>query len=148
MSVAGSAPVNVESSSRVRVTGQSPVSVGSSSNFYVDLRVHSGASGFVNVSFDFSGIMSPIFPPPVPPVNFAGLPDPVMAPTAIKSFTTNGRLAPGTYHYSYAAWKGSQAQATAPSPILVVTLSTDNTVTLTYPTIAGADGYLVYREDL
>lgn len=111
----------------------------------------SGIPGEVNavqIFFELSGIMDPVFPPPTPPVDFAGLVDPTVAPVLTKSDTVNGHLLVGTYRYSYAAWKGTPVQATAPSPTSDITLTIEDTVTLTYPTIAGADGYLVYREGL
>lgn len=180
MSVTGTAPVNVESSSRVRVTGQAPVQVtdsnnlrdrglspvrvsdtnnlrdrgltpvdiGSSSLAYNDLKVYSGENGVIHIPFELSGVMSPTFPAPSSPINFEGLPNPTTAPTATASKTVNGYLLPGKYTYKYAAWKGDKAQATAPSPVVEITLTTENTVTLTYPTIPGADGYLVYRDQV
>ncbi len=100
------------------------------------------------IPVSLSGYVDAIFPPPVPPVDFTGLANPTVAPTLTKSDTADGRLLPGQYSYSYAAWKGTPSQATAPSPSAVITLSAEDTVTLTYPTIPGADGYLVYREEL
>lgn len=102
----------------------------------------------LTVSVELSGHIDAIFPAPTPPVNFAGLPDPTVAPTLVKSDTANGHLPPGTYRYWYAAWRGTTSQVTAPSPSADITLSSEDTVTLTYPTIPGADGYLVYREAL
>lgn len=178
MSVTGTAPVNIESSSRVRVTGQAPVqvsdsnkfivtgqapvqvtdsnnprergltpvSVGSSSLVYANLEPYSSADGSVHIPIEFSGLLDPIFPAPTPPVESVGLPDPTTAPTVIASNTANGRLLPGKYRYSYAAWQGNSSQSTAPSPSVEITLTTQNTVTLNYPETVGADGYQVYRE--
>jgi len=115
---------------------------------YITYYDHIVGSSEVLIPFELSGLMDPLFPPSTPPVDFDGLPDPTVAPTLAKSNTSDGHLATGTYRYSYAAWKGTRAQATAPSPTAEITLSTENTVTLTYPIIDGADGYLVYREDL
>lgn len=112
------------------------------------LTPYNSASSDILIPIVLSGIMSSIFPPPTPPVDFSGLADPTVAPTLTKSDTADGHLLVGTYRYSYAAWKGTPAQATAPSPTADITLTAEDTVTLTYPTIAGADGYLVYREDL
>lgn len=95
-----------------------------------------------------SGYIDAVFPAPTPPVNFDGLPDPTVAPTLTKADTPNGHLPAGTYRYRYAAWKGTPSQATAPSPSADITLSSEDTVTLTYPITPGADGYLVYREEL
>lgn len=153
--VTGTAPVTSESSSDAVVVlltadGSSPVSVFSSSRtvLIVNLETYPGEESEILIPIKLSGIMNPIFPPPTPPVDFAGLSNPTATPTVTKSTTTNGRLTPGAYRYSYAAWKGSQAQVTVPSPYSEVTLTTENTVTLTYPVIAGADGYVVYREEL
>lgn len=112
------------------------------------LTVPFGENNDLQINFELSGIMSPVFPPPTPPVDFAGLIDPIEAPTLAKSNTSGGNLPPGTYRYSYAAWKGSKTQSTAPSPTADITLTTEDTVTIIYPTTDGADGYLVYREDL
>ena len=114
----------------------------------ISLEGYIGEDRSILIPIELTGIIDPIFPPPVPPVNFAGLVDPTVAPTLTKSDTANGHLLPGTYRYSYAAWKGTPAQATAPSPTTNITLTAEDTVTLTYPIIEGADGYLVYREDL
>lgn len=148
MSVTGISPVDVGSSSQVRVTGRAPVEIESSSLLYTNLEAYPGEDNSILIPLQFSGIMDPIFPPPTPPVDFEGLADPTTAPTLTKSTEADGYLAPGTYRYSYSAWKGSQAQSTASSPTAEITLTTENKVTLTYPTITGADGYLVYREDL
>lgn len=148
----GISPVNVSSLDAeyngLRTSGLSPVDVFSLNAIEVDLQPYSGEDIGVQIPFELSGVMDPIFPPPVPPVDFEGLLDPTVAPTASVSTTSDGHLPPGSYRYSYAAWKGSHAQATAPSPTVDVTLTSENTVTLTYPTVDGADGYLVYREDL
>lgn len=150
----GNAPVSVGSSSRaISVSiakGTSPVGAGSSSRAYIshNFTAYPGEAFEIQIPIELSGIMDPIFPPPSPPVNFDGLPDPTVAPTLTKSDSPNGYLPAGTYRYWYAAWKGSPTQATAPSPSADITLSTEDTVTLTYPTIPGADGYLVYREAL
>jgi len=96
-----------------------------------------------------TGILDPILPEPVPPVDFDGLPDPTIAPIVIKSNTALGNLPPGDYRYAYAAWLDSEGQPTAPSPWSeIVTLTIDDTVTLTYPVIPGAKGYIVYREEV
>lgn len=126
----------------------SPVDVFSSttSSIVVLLEAYPGEVSTVHATFSLAGTMSPVFPLPKPPVDFGGLTDPITPPVIVKSSTVKGRLSPGKYRYSYAAWKGSQAQATKPSPILEILLTTENTVTLTYPKIPGADGYLVYRE--
>lgn len=102
----------------------------------------------LDISIGLSGRIDAVLPAPTPPINFAGLPDPTVAPTLTKSDTAMGHLPAGTYRYRYAAWKGTPSQATAPSPSADITLSTDDTVTLTYPTTPGADGYIVYREDI
>ena len=148
----GIAPVSVSasslSSSVSTVSGTAPVDVQTSSLFVVNFSPYTTESSELIISVELSGTMDPLFPPPVPPVNFAGLPDPATAPTVTKSTTSGGLLTPGLYRYSYAAWKGTKAQVTAPSPTLDVNITTENTVHISFPTIAGADGYLVYREDL
>lgn len=148
----GLAPVTIASSDfsilASTVTGTAPVDVKAESLFVADLAGYPGEAMEILIPIELSGIMDPIFPPPTPPVDFAGLVDPLIAPTLTKSDTAGGHLLVGTYRYSYAAWKGSPAQATAPSPWATITLTAEDTVTLTYPTIAGADGYLVYREDM
>ena len=147
-------PVNVDSSNASSLiyitTGVSPVTVGSSSLSYIlaNLEGYAGEPYDILIPVLLTGTIDPIFPPPTPPVDFAGLVDPTVAPTLFKSDTADGHLPAGTYRYSYAAWKGTPAQATAPSPTASITLAVEDTVTLTYPTIEGADGYLVYREDL
>jgi len=150
--VTGTAPATSASSSTARTgsrtTGDSPVNVSASGYILVDLEPLSEEDGAVQILVELTGVMDPEHPAPVPPVDFEGLLDPTVAPVAVASTTSDGHLPAGTYRYSYAAWKGSYAQATAPSPTVDVTLTTENTVTLTYPTIDGADGYLVYREDV
>jgi len=149
-----SSPVNVSSSSSVSttdtvVTGLSPVEVGSVNVVHtnvIDFDVYSGENGLIHIPFEFSGIMSPIFPPPTQPVALEPLPNPDTAPVLAKSNTASGHLLPGKYRYCYAAWRGDKLQATAPSPVAEITLTTENTTTLAYPSIPGADGYHVYRE--
>lgn len=130
------------------ITGDAPVDVKAESLFVAELSGYPGEASEILIKIELSGEIDPLFPAPVPPVDFDGLEDPTVAPTLTKSDTADGHLLVGTYRYSYAAWKGSPAQATAPSPTADITLSAEDTVTLTYPTIVGADGYLVYREDL
>lgn len=151
--ITGDAPVTSASSLNFAiqastVSGMAPVDVKSESLFVAELSGYPGESNEILVPIELSGLIDPLFPPPIPPVDFAGLVDPFVAPTLTKSDTAGGHLLVGTYRYSYAAWKGTPAQATAPSPWATITLVAEDTVTLTYPTIAGADGYLVYREEL
>lgn len=168
--VTGRAPVLVKSRYNVGVvpelTGSAAVAVGSS-DFSIEastvtstapVDIHSESlmiaelfgTDKILIPIELSGNLDPLLPPPVPPVNFAGLPDPMVAPTLVASNTDSGHLQSSrTYRYSYAGWKGTPSQATAPSPTADITLGAgQDTVTLTYPTIEGADGYLVYREDL
>lgn len=148
----GYAPETAESSSSdifaSTTNSTAPMDGFSSSLFIAELSGYPGEPNQISIPFELTGIMDPEFPPPVPPVDFDGLADPTVAPTLTKSDTSGGNLIAGTYRYSYAAWKGSPVQATAPSPTADIILAAEDTVTLTYPTIAGADGYLVYREDL
>lgn len=150
----GTAPVSAQSSSASKLiastSSTAPVSESTSSVSYypVDITPYTGEATNIVIPVLLSGYLDAIFPEPVPPVNFAGLTNPTVAPTVTKSDTADGHLPAGTYRYTYAAWKGTPSQATAPSPSVDITLTTEDTVTLTYPTISGADGYLVYREDL
>lgn len=100
----------------------------------------------MGVPVGLSGLVKALLPPPTPPVDLPKLPDPLVAPTLTKSDTTDGALEPGTYRYSYAGWRGNEAQVTAPSPTADITIGVEDTVTLSYPKIPGAQGYLVYRE--
>jgi len=153
--VFGIAPVNIESSSiimlRTIISGNAPVDVGSSSSSGVlaALSSYDGEPTDILIPISLTGILAPLYPPPVPPVDFDGLPDPTVAPIVTKSDTASGNLSPGDYRYAYAAWLHSEGQATAPSPWSeVITLTTDDTITLTYPVIPGAKGYIVYREEV
>jgi hypothetical protein len=133
-------------------TGLSPINVGSTSSVrsyvFIDLEGLPNENNDILIGIELTGRLDPVLPPPVPPVDFAGISDPTVAPTLTKSDTADGHLLVGTYRYSYAAWKGSEGQATAPSPTADITLVAEDTVTLTFPTIANADGYLVYREEV
>jgi hypothetical protein len=130
-------PINVESSSEI-----SAISGG-------DLSAYTGESSDILIPVALTGRLVPILPPPVPPVDFDGISDPTVAPILTKSDTDSGHLLDGTYQYSYAAWVGSEGQTTGPSPWSEsITLTTDDTITLTYPTIPGADGYIVYRKEI
>ncbi|MGV8972723.1 MAG: discoidin domain-containing protein [Rhodoglobus sp.] len=112
------------------------------------LTPYFGEPSAILIPVELTGMMTPDLPPPVPPVDFAGIADPTVAPTLVASDTAAGNLPAGSYRYAYAAWKGSEGQPSAPSPwSTALVLTTSDTITLTYPTVAGADGYLVYRED-
>lgn len=131
-------------------TGLSPVGISSSGGravfTYTDIESYVGEDSDVLIPIRLTGRLQPYLPEPVPPVDFAGIPDPTVAPICVASDTLNGHLLDGTYRYSYAAWVGYIGQMTAPSPWSEeVSLTTDDTVTLTYPVIVGADGYIVYR---
>jgi hypothetical protein len=102
----------------------------------------------IEVGVYLSGHPQLIWPAPTPPVTQAALPDPTVAPTLSASDTSGGALPDGTYRYSYAAWRGTVAQCTKPSPTADISITVNDTVTLTYPTIPGADGYIVYREKI
>lgn len=114
-----------------------------------DLIPYEGEDSDILIPIVLTGGLDPIFPEPTPPVDFDGLLDPTVAPLVSKSNTGSGNLHPGDYRYAYAAWADSEGQATAPSPWSErITLTTDDTVTLTYSVIIGAKGYIVYREEI
>lgn len=102
----------------------------------------------IDLPVQLTGILSSNSPTPIPPVGLASIPSPTVAPTLVASTEVDGDLAPGTYRYAYAGWRGSQSRITAPSPWAEITITTQNTVTVTYPAIAGVNGYLVYREEV
>ena len=150
----GMAPIAIESSStgllRGITDGVAPVAIGSNGigSALSLLTSYDGEPTDILVPVFLTGVIDPIYPEPVDPVDFDGLLDPLVAPTLSKSDTAGGHLLAATYRYTYAGWKGTTAQATAPSPPTDITLTDEDTVTLTYPTIDGADGYLVYREEI
>jgi len=111
------------------------------SGTFVDLEPYS-----IEQYQDISGRYNALLPPPTIPSTLAALPDPNTAPTLTK--TAGGFLLAGTYRYAYAGWRGDQAQVTAPSPWTVITVANGDKVTMTHPTIPGAEGYLVYREQI
>lgn len=113
------------------------------------MEAYTGEPADLLIPFLFTGLVLPDLPDPVPPVDTDGLPDPTTAPVAVASDTADGHLPDGAYRYAYAAWHGDEGQVTGPSPWSnTVTLTTDDTITLTYPVIDGADGYLVYRDEV
>jgi len=113
------------------------------------LEGYTGEPSDILISILLTGRIDPAQPTPTPPVDFPGIPNPIVAPICVASDTADGHLAAGTYRYAYAAWVGDIGQATAPSPLSEpVTLTTEDTVTMTYPVILGADGYIVYRREM
>lgn len=147
------APIGVGASAKSRHLrfNLSPISIEASgvSKQPGSLSAYTGEPHDILMSVLLTGRITADFPAPVPPVDFGGIPDPTVAPICVASDTTEGHLLSGTYRYAYAAWVGDIGQSTAPSPWSEpVTLGSEDTVTLTYPTIDGADGYTVYRREM
>jgi hypothetical protein len=149
----GISPIDIGSSSHITenylyTSGMSPIEIQTTSVAFLgaDLVSYIGEETDLLVPILLTGRLEPEFPPPVPPIDFEGIADPLVAPTCVASNTADGHLLDGTYRYSYAGWAGDIGQTTAPSPWSEeVVLTVNDTVTLTYPAIEGADGYLVYR---
>lgn len=104
--------------------------------------------GGIEQAVEVMGTLSAFHPAPVAPGYIAPLVNPTVAPTLVSSNTGGGALVAGTYRYAYAGWRGRQAQVTAPSPYATIVLTSDDTVTATFPLITDAEGYLLYREKI
>jgi len=147
------APIKVDASAKTRHLkfNLAPITIEASgvSRQGGSLSAYTGEPNDILMSVQLTGRISPILPEPTPPVDFEGIPDPTVAPICVASSTQGGHLPSGVYRYAYAAWIGDVGQATAPSPWSEpVTLTIEDTVTLTYPIILEADGYLVYRREM
>lgn len=150
----GLAPIEVASTSDAEwafafTTGLSPIDVATTSRAYLgaDLVPYIGEDADLLIPVRLTGRLQPDLPAPVPPVDTDPIADPLVAPACVASVTSGGYLPAGTYRYAYAGWVGELGRVTAPSPYTTITTTTQNTVTLTYPIIAGADGYRVIRDD-
>jgi hypothetical protein len=109
---------------------------------YIDLENESHMGQIVT----FGGAPGVEAPAPLSPTNLSPLANPGAAPTLAAS--SGGHMAAGTYRYSYAGYRGTTSQVSAPSPTADITVSANQKVTVTHATITGADGYLIYREKL
>jgi hypothetical protein len=146
------APITVGSSSRSHgiLFNKAPITVGSTSESAQPgiLTAYDGEPHDILAPVVLTGRISADLPAPVPPVDSDGIADPTEAPAVVSSDTDAGHLPAGTYQYAYAGWVGDMGQATGSSPWSEpITLTTEDTITATYPTLPGADGYLLYRRE-
>lgn len=85
------------------------------------------------------------FDPPVatPPVARPALLDPTVAPSVAD--TGSGNLAAGTYDYAYQWWQFDPSRNTVLSPVGWITVPDGSEITITVPSNADADGYILWR---
>lgn len=101
---------------------ESDTAIAGSLGLVVNLEPYPGEPSDISIPILLSGYLDAVFPPPAPPIDFPGLPNPTVAPALTQDNEVEGYLPSGTYRYRYAAWKGTPSQATAPSPSADITL--------------------------